>query len=111
MAQVVRNYRKILESIRSNSPPTRTYLIGVLPVNRHFAGGPVHDNATIRDLNERLKELAGAFGNVQYIDATAALSDPHGDLRKELTWDGLHLSIDGYLVLGKLLEPYVHAPE
>jgi lysophospholipase L1-like esterase len=111
VAQVVRNYRKILERIRDESPRTKTYLIGVLPVNQHFPQGPVHDNGTIRDLNNRLKQLAGEIGNVEYIDASAALTDQRGDLREELSNDGLHLSLDGYLVLGKLLEPYVTEAE
>jgi lysophospholipase L1-like esterase len=105
--QVVRNYRKILERIRQDSPRTKTYLIAVLPVNQHFAKGPVHDNATIRDLNAQLKQLASVMETVTYIDATPALSDAQGDLRKELSRDGLHLTLEGYLVLGKLLEPYV----
>jgi lysophospholipase L1-like esterase len=107
VAQIVRNYRKLLERIRDDSPRTKVYVIGVLPVNQHLDSGPVHDNGGIRDLNDRLRQLASEFGNVDYIDASAALSDQKGDLRKELTRDGLHLSIDGYLVLGKLLEPYV----
>lgn len=111
VAQVVRNYHKILERIRNDSPRTKTYLIGVLPVNQHFANGPVHDNGMIRDLNDRLKQLASEIGNVEYIDASVALSDQQGDLQKELSKDGLHLSLDGYLVLGKLLEPYVVAAE
>ena len=109
LAQVVRNYRKILERIRAASPRTKTYLIGVLPVNQHFAAGPVHDNGMIRDLNDRLRQLAGEIGNIEYIDATGALSDQQGDLRKEFSEDGLHLTLDGYLVLGRLLEPYVVA--
>jgi len=111
VAQVVRNYRKILERIRNDSPRTKTYLIGVLPVNQHFAHGPMYDNGTIRNLNDRLRQLAGEFGNVAYIDASPALSDQQGDLRKELSNDGLHLSLEGYLVLGKVLEPYVVASE
>lgn len=111
VAQIVRNYHKILQRIRKDSPRTKIYLISVLPVNQHFAKGPVHDNGMIRDLNGRLKQLARATGNVEYIDATAALSDQQGDLRKDLSKDGLHLSLDGYLVLGKLLEPYVVAAD
>jgi lysophospholipase L1-like esterase len=111
IAQVVRNYRKILERIRNDSPRTKIYLIGVLPVNQNFAKGPAHDNGMIRDLNDRLKQLASEIRNVEYIDASVALSDQRGDLRRDLSVDGLHLSLDGYLVLGKLLEPYVVAAE
>jgi lysophospholipase L1-like esterase len=42
-----------------------------------------------------------------FLDVFDALTDAHGDLRDDLTTDGLHLSIDGYLVLGRLLEGHV----
>jgi lysophospholipase L1-like esterase len=107
IAQVARNYRKILDRIRRESPQTRVYSIGVLPVNQKVPGGPVHDNRAIQDLNRQLRELAKEFENVRFIDATRALTDERGDLRRDLTDDGLHLNIDAYLILGKLLEPYV----
>jgi lysophospholipase L1-like esterase len=107
VAQVVRNYRKILEQIRRESPRTRVFVISVLPVNQHLAQGPVHDNATIHELNHRLRDLAGQFERVTFLDVFDALTDANGDLRKDLTTDGLHLNIDGYLILGRVLERHV----
>ncbi len=107
IAQVVRNYHEILERIRAESPKTRTYIISVLPVNQHVPDGPVQDNGTIRETNRRLRELAKEFGTVAYIDAFDVLTDAKGDLRSDLTPDGLHLSFDAYLILGKFLERYV----
>jgi lysophospholipase L1-like esterase len=108
VAQVIRNYRKILEQIRRESPQTDVFVISVLPVNQQLArGGPVHDNATIQELNHRLQDLAGQFERVAFLDAFDPLTDAHGDLREELTTDGLHLNIDGYLILGRLLEGHV----
>lgn len=107
VAQVVRNYRKILERVRQESPRTRVYVISVLPVNQRVTHGPVHDNATIRELNSRLRDLTGQFEDVAFLDVFDALTDASGDLRKDLTTDGLHLNLDGYLVLGRLLEVHV----
>src|SRR5262249_22056738 len=88
VAQVVRNYRKILERVRRESPQTQVFVISVLPVNQRLAGGPVHDNATIRVLNGQLRDLAGQFERVAFLDVFDALTDAGGDLRKELTTDG-----------------------
>jgi lysophospholipase L1-like esterase len=107
VAQVVRNYRELLERVRRESPQTRVYVISVLPVNPRFAKGPVHVNATIRELNRQLRDLVGQFASVTFLDVFDALTDASGDLRKDLTTDGLHLNLDGYLVLGRLLEGYV----
>jgi lysophospholipase L1-like esterase len=109
VAQVVRNYRKILERVRHESPQTQVFIISVPPVNQRLPAGPVpvHSNATIRALNDRLRALTGEFPGTTFLDVFDALADSHGDLRKELTVDGLHLNLDGYLVLGRLLERYV----
>ena len=107
VAQVVRNYRKILERVRRESPQTQVFVISVLPVNPRVTKGPVHVNATIRELNRQLRDLAGQFESVAFLDVFDALTDASGDLRKDLTTDGLHLNLDGYLVLGRLLEGHV----
>jgi lysophospholipase L1-like esterase len=107
VAQIVRNYRKILERIRRESPQTHVFVISVLPVNQQLAHGPAHDNRAIHELNHRLRDLAGQFERVAFVDVFDALTDANGDLRKDLTTDGLHLNIDGYLILGRLLEGHV----
>jgi lysophospholipase L1-like esterase len=107
VAQIVRNYRAILGRIRRESPEAQVFVISVLPVNQRFAQGPVHDNASIRLLNHQLHDLVGQFEGVAFLDVFDALTDASGDLRKDLTIDGLHLNIDGYLVLGRLLADHV----
>lgn len=107
VAQVVRNYRKVLEQVRRESPQSRVFVISVLPVNPRLTRGLFRLNATIRELNRQLRDLAGQFENVAFLDVFDALTDASGDLRKDLTTDGLHLNLDGYLVLGRLLEGHV----
>jgi lysophospholipase L1-like esterase len=107
VAQVVRNYREILGRIRAESPQTRVFVLSVLPVNRHLPQKPTQQNATIRDLNRRLRDLVGEFEGVTFVDVFDALADARGDLRNDLTTDGIHLNIDGYLILGRLLNEHV----
>jgi lysophospholipase L1-like esterase len=107
VAQVVRNYRKILERVRGESPQSQVFVISVLPVNPRLTNKRAHVNATIRELNRQLRDLAGQFESVAFLDVFDALTDGSGDLRKDLTTDGLHLNLDGYLVLGRLLEGHV----
>ena len=106
VAQVIRNVRKILDRLRAESPKTTIYVISILPVNQTFPKGPVHDNVTIRDTNRLLKDMVADLKHVKFVDVFSALSDSEGNLRKELSVDGLHLNIDGYLVLGAVLKPY-----
>jgi len=107
VAVIVGNYRKILERIHKESPRTQVFIISVLPVNQRLPKGPFQDNATIRELNGQLGGLARQFEGVAYLDVFDALTDTRGDLREDLTTDGLHLNIDGYLILARLLEGQV----
>jgi lysophospholipase L1-like esterase len=50
-------------------------------------------NGKILQLDSQLAMLAS--GNVAYVDLAARLSDAHG-LRKEFTYDGVHLNGEGY---------------
>ena len=109
--QIMREYRTILERIGSQSPATQVYVIGVLPVNQHFTKGPIQDNTTIREMNRRLRQLVATFARFEYLDVSDALVDDEGNLRKELTYDGLHLNLDAYLILGERLEKKVRGEE
>ena len=57
-----------------------------------LTGGPVHDNASIRELNRQLKDLVGGFEGVTFLDVFDKLVDGDGNLRREWTSDGLHLN-------------------
>jgi hexosaminidase len=107
IAQTVRNLRAILGRIKAASPSTRAYLIGVLPVNQAVPGGPGQDNGTIRALNERLRSLAGDFAGVEYVDLSPSLLDGDGNLRREFTRDGVHLTQAAYLAIGEVLKDKV----
>jgi lysophospholipase L1-like esterase len=105
--QVIRNYRAILERIEHDSPRTKIYVLGILPVNQEVPGGPVHDNGTIRECNRRLRALVAEFPGVDFVDVSEGLTDADGNLRPELTKDGLHLTLDAYLIVGARLKDKV----
>jgi lysophospholipase L1-like esterase len=108
VAQVVRNYRKILERIRADSPATRIYVLSILPVNQAFSQGKVmQNNPTIREANRLLRALVAEFPGAEFVDIYDAVADADGDLRKDLTPDGLHLTFDAYLILGERLKTKV----
>ncbi|HEY9612561.1 GDSL-type esterase/lipase family protein, partial [Allocoleopsis sp.] len=54
-------------------------------------------NRRIRDLNERLRAIAKEE-NVTYLDLYPLFADADGNMKTELSSDGLHLNPQGYLV-------------
>jgi len=60
-------------------------------------------NTQIRDLNRRLKEVANSE-NALFLDLHPLFADADGNLRPELSTDGLHLNEQGYLVWRSALQ-------
>jgi lysophospholipase L1-like esterase len=54
--QVVTNYKKIIEKIKSQSPNTKIYIQSILPVNNKFYSAGARNNDIIK-LNQILKNL------------------------------------------------------
>ena len=57
----------------------------------------------IVELNSRLKNYAATQGAV-YCDFHSAMADEQNGLPKELSADGVHPNVDGYAIMGPLVE-------
>jgi len=100
----LRNYESILNIIIGHSPAIKVYVQSLLPVNTGMLAPPF-SNEDISNFNNKLKNMAGQK-NVEYIDLyTAFLKD--GQLARECTADGLHLSAEGYNRWRGLIEGFV----
>lgn len=92
-ATIEAGYRELLQSIKSHSPDLKIYIQSVLPTRDNYA----KHNANVNDVNTRLQKLAKEFG-YEYVDLHSKLSDERGELKKEVTADGLHLKPTGYAI-------------
>lgn len=100
---IVRNYKRIISTIRAGSKKTQIYFYTLLPINASFAKFKNHygKNHHILNLNEEIRKLAGK--KVTIIDLYPHFLDADNNLRAELTKDGLHLLPEGYNVWAKVL--------
>ena len=62
-------------------------------------------NSRIRQLNQQLQSIATKKG-VKYLDLYSLFTNQQGNLRREFTTDGLHLSPEGYIVWRTALQIY-----
>ncbi len=89
---ILRNHRLIIRRLRRTHPQARIIIQSILPTRR-----PTLPNARIRQLNQQLAAIAQQEG-ATYHNIHHWFMDTQGNLRPELTTDGLHLSADGYEV-------------
>jgi lysophospholipase L1-like esterase len=60
----------------------------------------------VEAVNRGLEELCARLG-LAFIDVAASLRDERGNLRKDYTVEGLHISFMGYMKITEVLRPYV----
>lgn len=99
ITEIILNFKKIIEITQTVSPHTQLYIQSVLPVNdTSLAHNELKGkNSTIIQLNSQLKKLCEEK-NIPYIDIASLLSDEKGQLKANLTKDGIHLQPEAYII-------------
>lgn len=120
---IIANQREILRCLKAAHPKARIVVQSILPHVgtgiRHYSQPakpplwvlrlPSMPNASIRTLNQTLAKMAHEEG-VDYLDLFPHFADAEGNLRAELTTDGLHLSWAGYQVWRSQLSSILPQP-
>ncbi|MFJ8262635.1 GDSL-type esterase/lipase family protein [Rummeliibacillus sp. NPDC094406] len=102
--QTLKNYDKILSTIKEKSPNTKIIITSVLPVNNELYGYRVHNSQIIK-LNEGLQELASKH-QIPMVNIYDQFLK--GDqLDSKYTRDGLHLNGEGYAIWVNALKPFM----
>lgn len=103
---IVDNYFRIVREIKRTSPKTKIYLNSILPINpdKLLESFKAVKNSDIQVLNQGLQRLAQAEKHVTFIDLHTVLADKDGNLRSEITPDGIHLEVSAYVELVNYLK-------
>lgn len=97
---LITNYNKLIEKIKEVSPETSIYIISILPVSKERGL-----QREIIEANKRLAFLADKY-KATYIDLYSKMQEG-GYLKPSYTWDGLHLTEEGYQVWYANLATYL----
>ncbi|MGL5196471.1 MAG: SGNH/GDSL hydrolase family protein [Chroococcales cyanobacterium] len=101
--EVVENQQAIVRDLVWVHPNARIVVQSILP---HSGAGATWEgrdrllnipNDRIRDINRQLAAIASAEG-VEFLNLYPLFADSQGNLRLDLTTDGVHLNEQGYLV-------------
>ncbi len=106
---ILDNQRLIIQDLRWVHPNVEIIIQSILPHSGAKATWEGRDrllalpNSRIRELNRQLALLAQEEG-VKFLDLYQLFTDTQGNLRIELSSDGLHLNEQGYLVWRSALQ-------
>ncbi len=108
MKSLVDTIEEIVRKSFEKLPNVTFYILSVLPVNSGIDSATVgkRTNEEIKILNDEINNLAKR-NNAHYIDIFTLLKDNDGNLRNELTRDGLHLNPQGYRIFLDAIAPYL----
>jgi len=95
---ILHNHRLIIRKLKESHPESLIIIQSILPTRQ-----PKIPNTRIRHINERLAQIAKEQ-QVNYLNIHNWFTDSQGNLREDLTTDGLHLSSRGYDVWQSALQ-------
>jgi lysophospholipase L1-like esterase len=107
---LVDNHRQIIQALQQAHPQSQIVVQSILPhaAESNWEGRDrllAISNQRIQALNEQVETIARQAG-VYFLDLYPLFADPDGDLRPELSTDGLHLSPIGYQTWAIALQVY-----
>ena len=110
MNEALDNLERVIQSIARDYPLTEIKLLSILPVNEgeeYKQTVYIRTNEKIREWNQAYEALVSAYMQVDFVPIYDSLTDSEGQLKKDYTIDGLHLSVAGYQALSGALKEYL----
>lgn len=109
--EIAGNVESILSAIHEKCPECRIIVQSVYPVNKGIRPHYINkvkdrNNEAVIKLNSALAELCQRHGYT-YVDVYSRLTDSEGNLDREYTRDGLHLTKKGYFAAAEIIKPYL----
>ncbi len=110
-SEILEDQRRVIEDLKATHPGAKIVMQSVLPHAVEQVTWEGRDrllaipNHRIKTLNEGIKAIAQAE-SVNFFNLYPLFADSQGNLRRELSSDGLHLSTQGYEVWGIALQVY-----
>lgn len=97
-AEYVKNYVEAIQALGAK----RIYLFSVFPKSKGLCYGPEDDNEKIKRINNKIK-YSIQDKQIVYIDVYNLL-ELNGSINMQYSYDGLHLSHEGYELITKQLK-------
>lgn len=101
--EIVAGNAAIIKAIDKKSPDTKILLLGIFPRGKNISEP---GNVTIKQINEKLQPLADKK-NIFFLDIGNKLVEADGTLSKEVFYDGLHITKEGYIRWSDAIQPTV----
>lgn len=101
----VQNVDEIIKRVKAQNPQVNFILQAVYPINENIRDRfEKRSNKKIALMNDEFIKLCEKHDCV-WLDITDKLKDGDGNLKKEFTYDGLHLNVSAYKIVAQSIIP------
>ena len=105
LSMSIENVSKLIEITKEKCPDVNFILQAVYPINRGMRDRfEKRSNEKIELMNKEFIKLSKKYDCV-WLDITDKLKDETGNLKKEYTFDGLHLNVSAYKIIAENVIP------
>ena len=105
LSMTIDNVSKIIETTKNACPDVNFVLQAVYPINQGIRDRfEKRSNEKIDLMNKEFIKISEKY-NCVWLDITDKLKDETGNLKKEYTFDGLHLNISAYKIVAENIIP------
>ncbi len=105
--EIAFNIYKLITIMRNHNPSLQVIVISPLPIREETMKCDARDNVQLRLLGDEIRNNCEEFTNTYYVNMYPFFLDAKGQLKQELTSDGLHLNEQGYALFASLLREYI----
>lgn len=107
LSMSVENVSKTIEESKKACPDINFILQAVYPINRGMRDNfEKRSNKKIDLMNKEFIKLSEKY-NCTWVDVTDKLKDETENLKKEYTFDGLHLNVNAYKIVAENVIPFL----
>lgn len=98
-------YKQLINLIRKENPKAQLYILSILP-QRDGKLGKSSLNSVIEERNLFIKSFC-KNEDIIFIDIFSLYTDENGELKKEFTFDGVHLKEECYNKISNVIRKYI----
>lgn len=105
LSATVENVERIITDTKKACPDINFIVEAVYPINKPMRfKSDKRSNQRINEMNREFIKLCEKYGCV-WLDLSDKLSDENGELKKEFTFDGLHINAKAYEIIAENVIP------
>lgn len=103
---ILKDYKLIIRYLKKRFQDSELYALSVLPIDERILNIDHFNNKKVDLLNKNIENISKNNG-LRFINMNPLFTNKNGQLKSDYTFDGVHLSPEGYKLWKELINNYL----